>query len=172
MRLPFAASTFDTVVSGLVLNFIPDPRAALAEVGRVLRPGGVFVAYVWDYDHPDFFLARLWAGLAAVQGERAAADERGRWPVCTAQGLADVVEGSGLVDVRITPIVIDTTFPDRQALWDRFLLGVGPSGQAVRALDATARERLRERLDDDLPPAKDGTVGLTARALTAAAVRS
>jgi ubiquinone/menaquinone biosynthesis C-methylase UbiE len=57
-RLPFAASSFDVAVSGLVLNFVPVAGKALAEVTRVLRPGGVFLAYVWDYDHPDCFLAR------------------------------------------------------------------------------------------------------------------
>ena len=39
--LPFRAGTFDTVVSGLVLCSVDDPDAALAEVRRVLRPGGV-----------------------------------------------------------------------------------------------------------------------------------
>ena len=164
--LPFAASTFDIAVSGLVLNFVPVPGMALAEVTRILRPGGVFVAYVWDYDHPDFFLARFWAGLAVVLGEPASEDERGRWRLCTPEGLTELVEGSSLVDVRIAPIVIETTFPDRQALWDGFLLGVGPSGQAVRTLDPAAREQLREWLTDDWPLAEDGTVRLTARALS------
>lgn len=165
-RLPFAASTFDIAVSGLVLNFLPVAGKALAEVTRVLRPGGVLLAYVWDYDHPDFFLARFWAAFAVVLGEPASEDERGRWRLCSPEGLNELVEGSSLVDVRIAPIVIETTFPDRQALWDGFLLGVGPSGQAVRALDPVARERLREWLNDDWPLAEDGRVRLTARALS------
>jgi SAM-dependent methyltransferase len=169
--LPFGASTFDTAVSGLVLNFVPDAHRALVEVARVLRSGGVFAAYVWDYDHPDFFLARLWAGLAAVHGERSVADERGRWAVCTIEGLTEVTEGSGLSDVRVRPITIDTFFPDRQAVWDAFLLGVGPAGRAVGALDVPIRARLRQWLLDDLPSSKDGTMRLTGRALAATAVR-
>src|SRR3954454_7972462 len=39
-RLPFPDSSFDTVVATLVLCTIPDPRAALAEVARVLKPDG------------------------------------------------------------------------------------------------------------------------------------
>jgi ubiquinone/menaquinone biosynthesis C-methylase UbiE len=41
-RLPFADGSFDTVVSTWTLCSIPDPVAALREVGRVLRPDGVF----------------------------------------------------------------------------------------------------------------------------------
>ncbi len=42
-RLPFEDASFDTAVSTLVLCTVPDPDAALAEVARVLRPGGLFL---------------------------------------------------------------------------------------------------------------------------------
>jgi SAM-dependent methyltransferase len=42
-RLPFADSRFDTVVGAFVHCTIPDPVAALAEVARVLRPGGRYL---------------------------------------------------------------------------------------------------------------------------------
>jgi SAM-dependent methyltransferase len=47
-HLPFADSSFDTVVSTLVLCTVRDPSAALAEIGRVLRPGGrlLFIEHV------------------------------------------------------------------------------------------------------------------------------
>lgn len=47
--LPFDDQDSDVVVSGLALNFIPDPLAALTEWKRVAKPGGVVSAYVWDY---------------------------------------------------------------------------------------------------------------------------
>jgi ubiquinone/menaquinone biosynthesis C-methylase UbiE len=47
--LPFADDAFDAVVSGLVLNFVPEPAQAVAEMTRVVRPDGVVAAYVWDY---------------------------------------------------------------------------------------------------------------------------
>jgi ubiquinone/menaquinone biosynthesis C-methylase UbiE len=47
--LPFPDDTFDAVVSGIALNFVPDPARAAAELARVARPGAVVAAYVWDH---------------------------------------------------------------------------------------------------------------------------
>jgi ubiquinone/menaquinone biosynthesis C-methylase UbiE len=51
--LPFADGSLDVVASGLVLNFVPEPWAAVAEMRRVLRPCGIVAAYVWD-SSPSF----------------------------------------------------------------------------------------------------------------------
>jgi ubiquinone/menaquinone biosynthesis C-methylase UbiE len=47
--LPYTATEFDRVVSGLVLNFVPDQARAAAEMARVVRSGGEVALYVWDY---------------------------------------------------------------------------------------------------------------------------
>ncbi|HXS32586.1 MAG TPA: class I SAM-dependent methyltransferase [Solirubrobacterales bacterium] len=69
-RLPFADGSVDTIVFTLVLCTVPDPRAALAEAARVLRPGGklLFVEHVRSR-HPDLArwqdrLERPWRFLA------------------------------------------------------------------------------------------------------------
>ena len=48
-RLPFAADTFDRIICSEVLEHVPDPDAVLAEISRILKPGGVFVASVPRY---------------------------------------------------------------------------------------------------------------------------
>lgn len=54
MTLPFADDSFDTVVCSEVLEHIPDYQGALAEIARVVRPGGTFIASV-----PRFFPEKI-----------------------------------------------------------------------------------------------------------------
>ena len=46
--LPFKDGAFDAAVMALVINLIPDPAKAVAEMARVVRPGGWVATYMWD----------------------------------------------------------------------------------------------------------------------------
>src|SRR5262249_34144047 len=48
MALSFPDNRFDAAVMALVIFFVPEPRAAVAEMARVVRPGGVIATYAWD----------------------------------------------------------------------------------------------------------------------------
>ncbi len=48
-NLPVDPAAYDAAVSGLVLNFVPEPLHMVAEMARVVRPGGIVALYVWDY---------------------------------------------------------------------------------------------------------------------------
>lgn len=48
MALPYADASFDIAVMALVIHFVPDPAKGVAEMARVVRPGGWVTAYVWD----------------------------------------------------------------------------------------------------------------------------
>jgi ubiquinone/menaquinone biosynthesis methyltransferase len=57
MSLPFAASTFDVVTAGYGIRNVPVIAPALAEIHRVLRPGGVFLSL--DFNRPASAVVRL-----------------------------------------------------------------------------------------------------------------
>ena len=80
--LPVPDSSVDQVICGLVLNFVPDPLTAVRDMRRVLVPGGLATAYVWDYSDGMQMLRWFWD--AAVHEDPAAAslDEGARFPVC------------------------------------------------------------------------------------------
>jgi ubiquinone/menaquinone biosynthesis C-methylase UbiE len=64
--LPFDSASFDAVVSGLALNFVPQPQRALTEMVRVARPGGVVAAYVWDYAGKMEMIRYFWDAAVAL----------------------------------------------------------------------------------------------------------
>ena len=47
-ELPFADNSFDAAIMALVISFVPDPVKAVAEMARVVRPGGMVATYMWD----------------------------------------------------------------------------------------------------------------------------
>jgi SAM-dependent methyltransferase len=163
--LPLDDAAVDVAVSGLVLNFVPDVSAALAELRRVTRPGGTLAAYLWDYADGMQLIRRFWDAAAALDARAAALDEGARFPLCRAEPLAALFAEAGLRDVAVRAIDIPTRFPSFDDYWQPFLGGQGPAPAYAMSLDEAARERLRERLRADLPAAApDGSIALTARA--------
>ncbi|MDT7842135.1 class I SAM-dependent methyltransferase [Streptomyces justiciae] len=162
--LPVRDAVFDAAVSGLVLNFLPDPGVALAEAARVVRPGGVVAAYVWDYGEGMGFLRHFWAAATTVDASAAAHDEGRRFPLCRPSALQPLWAGAGLTEVTVVPVEIPTPFADFDDLWTPFLSGQGPAPGYVTALAPDVRERLRRTLRERVPTGADGTIELTARA--------
>src|SRR4051794_36484284 len=102
--LPVGGGTMDAVVSGLVLNFLPDAAAALAEWRRVLRPGGVLGLYVWDYAGDMQLMRRLWDAAAELDRAAAGLDEGRLFTVCAPGPLQRLSEEAGFVEVRVEAI--------------------------------------------------------------------
>jgi SAM-dependent methyltransferase len=170
-RLPLAEGRFDAAVSGLVLNFVPDPAAAVAELARVTRPGGRVAAYVWDYAGRMELLRHFWAAAAALDAAAAALDEGRRFGLCRPEPLAALWRAAGLAEVTGRPIEVPTRFGDLDDYWTPFLGGQGPAPGYVRSLDEGRRAALREALAARLPVAADGSIPLVARAWAVAGTR-
>jgi len=162
--LPVDDAACDAVVAGLVINFVPDPAQAVAEMRRSARPGGVVAAYVWDYGGKMQFMRHFWNAAAALDPAAAALDEGRRFPLCRPEPLAALWQRAGLSAVATTAIDIATDFTNFDDYWAPFLGGQGPAPGYAMALTAERRAALRERLRAALPTAVDGAVPLTARA--------
>src|SRR5215211_7395867 len=163
--LPFAAETFDGVVSGLVLNFVPDPAAAVAEMVRVARPGGVVGVYVWDYAGGMDLMRRFWDAAVSLDPAARELDEGQRFgDICRPELLADLFREAGLRRVEARSVDVPTLFRDFDDFWEPFLGGQGPAPAYVVDLNEERRTVLRERIRADLPFADDGSILLGARA--------
>ncbi|XAR62166.1 Sterol 24-C-methyltransferase [Bertholletia excelsa] len=89
-RLPFASGSVDALHAGAALHCWPSPSAAVAEISRVLRPGGVFVATTYILDGPFAvvpFLRPLRRNIGQISGSHIFLAERELEDLCTACGL-------------------------------------------------------------------------------------
>ena len=168
--LPFVESEFDAAVSGLALNFVADPAAAVGEMGRVTRGGGAVAAFVWDYGEGMEMIRRFWDAALPLDPMVAHLDEASRFPLCREEALFHLFAESGLQQVRATGLVISTTFAGFDDYWRPFLGGQGPAPSYVASLDERHRVRLETRLRKGLPIEGDGNIHLTAKAWAVAGI--
>ncbi len=152
------------VVSGLVLTFVPDVPAALAEARRVAGPGGTVAAYVWDYAGRMDLIRRFWDAAIALDPAAAELDEGRRFPLAHPDRLADAWRTAGLADVEVRPIDIPTRFIDLDDYWLPFTTDIGPAPGYASRLPDDRRALLREQLGATLPANADGSIDLIARA--------
>ena len=149
-QLPFDDDSFDVVLAQLVVHFMTDPVAGLAEMGRVARPGGVVGACVWDHSADAGPLSLFWRAVHDLDPE--ARGEAGLAGV--AQGhLLDLYRAAGLGDGEESRLTVTLAFRTFDDWWDPFTLGVGPAGAYVAGLGPDAAAALRNRCAELLPPA-------------------
>lgn len=148
--LPFGDDAFDAALAQLVVHFMADPIAGLAEMRRVTRPGGLVAASVWDHGGGQGPLSLFWT--AARQLDPDVADES--LLAGAREGhLQELFEAAGLRDIRGATLDVNLEHPSFEAWWDPFMAGVGPAGAYVATLDADGAQALRERCQALLPPA-------------------
>lgn len=165
--LPIDTASLDVAVAGLVLNFVPQPPRAAAEMARVVRPGGMVAAYVWDYAGKMELMRYFWDAAVALDPAAKELDEGRRFPICQPKPLAELFAQAGLSEVEVRPIDIATDFSDFDDYWSPFLGGQGPAPGYAMSLSDERRAALRERIRSELPITKDGSIHLIARAWAA-----
>jgi SAM-dependent methyltransferase len=170
--LPVADGYFDVAVSGLVLNFVPDPARAAAEMHRSVRAGGTVAAYVWDYADGMQLLRRFWDAAVALDPDASDLDEGRRFPLCRREALRSLLNDVvGLEQTEVRAIDVPTVFKNFDDYWSPFLGGQGPAPGYRVSLSDDRRARLRNQLQATLPVASDGTIHLKARAFAVRGVK-
>ncbi|HXX25628.1 MAG TPA: methyltransferase domain-containing protein [Pseudolabrys sp.] len=160
MALPYPKASFDVATMALVIFFVPDPAKGVAEMVRVLRPGGLAAAYAWDMHGGGF----PWT---IVQKEIAALGHKLMFPpsadASRIEAMRALWQGAGFTDVETRAIAVQRTFDSV----DEFLsigLNTPSIGPVVKAMPANDVEALKTRLRAQLRPDKDGRVTLSAKA--------
>jgi SAM-dependent methyltransferase len=167
--LPLPDDAADIAVSGLVLNFVPDPVAMLAEMRRVTRAAGTVAIYVWDYAGGMQIMRHFWD--TAIEQDEAVRDkaESLQFAICAPDPLREAFAAAGMADATVEAIDIPTVFRDFDDYWQPFLMATAPAPRHAMSLSDEDREDLRNRLQKRLPTAPDGSIHLTARAWAARA---
>lgn len=166
-EIPLSDGAADVAVSGLVLNFVADPVAMLAEMRRVTRDGGTVAVYVWDYAGGMQIMRHFWD--AAIEQDETVRDkaESLRFEICAPEPLREAFAAAGMVNATVEPIDIQTVFKDFDDYWQPFLMATAPAPRHAMSLSEADREDLRRRLQRRLPAEPDGSIDLAARAWAA-----
>jgi ubiquinone/menaquinone biosynthesis C-methylase UbiE len=168
-ELPTRAAGYDAVVSSLVLNFLPDPTAALREMKSLAAEDGVVAACVWDYAGGMEFLRRFWDAAVELDPAARQYDEGERFPICSPSTLEAAFREAGFSRVGVEALEVATRFQDFDDYWTPFVGGPGPAPGYLSSLPAQRQHDLARRLAATLPRHEDGSIALTARAWAARA---
>lgn len=143
-ELPWREGAFDAALAQLVVNFMRDPHAGVAEMRRVVRPGGVVGACTWDYGDGMRMLRLFWDSAHALDPD--APDEGRTMRFVTSEELDVLWRAVGLHDVETGSLVVETRYADFDDLWEPLTLGVGPAGSYCASLEPKPRQALRDEL--------------------------
>ncbi len=165
-RLPVEDHSVDAALAQLVLHFVTDPGQAALELRRVVRPGGVVAACVWDFAEGMQMLRHFWD--AALTLDPDAPDEARTLRFGGPGEIADLFGGAGFTGVHETTLTVQSTYRGVEELWAGFLAGIGPAGAYCVSLDAGHQQALRAELIRRLgSPTGPVTLSATARAVRA-----
>jgi ubiquinone/menaquinone biosynthesis C-methylase UbiE len=146
--LPFGDDEFDAALAQLVVHFMADPVAGLAEMQRVTRPGGVVAASVWDVGGGRAPISPYWKAARELdpnltgESERAGAREG---------HLAELFEAAWLREVEQAELSATTEYETFEEWWYPYTLGVGPAGAHAQSLSPDKLAEVRQRCRQLLP---------------------
>jgi ubiquinone/menaquinone biosynthesis C-methylase UbiE len=158
--LPFVDNRFDAAVMALVIFFVPDPAKGVAEMVRVVRPGGIVAAYAWDMTGGGFPFEPIRTGLrdfgfTALSPPRVDASR--------IDALRSLWTEAGLGSIETREISVRRTFDDFSDFWTMSTAS-GSIQPILAAMPADDVERLKQHVQAMLPTDSSGRITYNARA--------
>jgi len=165
-HLRFADGSFAASLAHLVLNFVPDPLAAVREMKRVTVRQGIVAGAIWDFRGGLVYQRLFWDTAAGIDTSAGAARDRlFAHPLAQSAGLLDLWRQAGLAEIERSSLTIRMDYADFNDYWGPLLMGQGPIGVYVQGLPPGLRQRLEERVRIAyLSGAPDGPRSMTATA--------
>lgn len=155
-ELPWSDGAFDAALAQLVVSFMRDAPAGVAEMRRVVRPGGTVALCMWDREGMEMLTA-LRRTQEALGGSTVA-DARYR----TREEIESLF-GDGFAGRETELLEVESTYADYDELWSSVLGGSGPAGVWAASLGERERELARAELHRQVGE-PDGAFTLRGRA--------
>ena len=160
LALPFSEARFDAAIMALVIFFVPDPAAGVAEMARVVCPGGIVAAYVWDMMGGGHPLELMHIEMKAMGFSPPLPP---RSDVTGLEALTRLWRGAALDDIETREITVQRTFPDFDDFWTTSTLSATVS-QTISAMHPNDVEFLKARMKERLAADVAGRIICSARA--------
>ena len=165
--LPWPDELFDAALAQLVVSFMTDAHAGLAEMRRVVRPGGVVALCMWDLDGMEMLAAVRRAQHALASGGPVAeVDIRYR-----SRAEIESLFGEGFEDLETELLEVESGYTGFEEFWDALGGGAGPAGAWIASLDEERRQAAHDELFRQLGE-PDGQFRLRAQAWATRARRA
>ena len=162
-QLPYPDASFDKSLSLLVIQFVPDPPRAIAEMRRVTRPGGMVAFCTWD-STGGMEMFTIFRKTATALDPSAELSQPGNFRTREGTILALLVE-SGLREVEETALTIQMNFDSFDNLWSDRLRGETPEASYSAKLSPEQKQALHDKLRQEVLKGRpDGPFTFQARA--------
>jgi len=158
MALPYSDSEFDAAVMALVLFFVPKPAQGVAEMARVVKPGGTVSAYVWDLlegggPANPFAAELLGMGISMMNPPSVESSSM--------DALRVLWAGAGLEAIETQVITVERSFPNFEEFWTTTIKHP-ILWSVITALALADVEELRTRMRKRLPADGAGRISYAA----------